>query len=150
MRVALSTGDLDGCAEHDVKFHKAILQSSGNGNLLRVWDALVFDVRIRISISKVSKDLPEVVESHQPIVDALRNGRAREASLLLRNHVETFAEYLKKSDSDSGVHRAFRKDMEGAKLGPEVFSGTSIRQGAQYLGMDTVNSPSQVGHELMC
>ena len=121
MRVALSTGDLDGCAEHDVKFHKAILQSSGNGNLLRVWDALVFDVRIRISISKVSKDLPEVVESHQPIVDALRNGRAREASLLLRNHVETFAEYLKKSDSDSGVHGAFRKDMEGAKDVQQAF-----------------------------
>ena len=121
MRVALSTGDLDGCAEHDVNFHKAILQSSGNRNLLRVWEALVFDVRIRISISKVSKDLPEVVESHQPIVDALRNGRAREASLLLRNHVETFAEYLKKSDSDSGVHRASRKDMEGAKDVQQAF-----------------------------
>jgi serine phosphatase RsbU (regulator of sigma subunit) len=121
MRVALSTGDLDGCAEHDVNFHKAILQSSGNRNLLRVWEALVFDVRIRISISKVSKDLLEVVESHQPIVDALRNGRAREASLLLRNHVETFAEYLKKSDSDSGVHRAFRKDMEGAKDVQQAF-----------------------------
>jgi len=121
MRVALSTGDLDGCAEHDVNFHKAILQSSGNRNLLRVWEGLVFDVRIRISISKVSKDLPEVVESHQPIVDALRNGRAREASLLLRNHVETFAEYLKKSDSDSGVHRASRKDMEGAKDVQQAF-----------------------------
>jgi len=121
MRVALSTGDLDGCAEHDVNFHKAILQSSGNRNLLRVWEALMFDVRIRISISKVSKDLPEVVESHQPIVDALRNGRAREASLLLRNHVETFAEYLKKSDSDSGVHRASRKDMEGAKDVQQAF-----------------------------
>jgi serine phosphatase RsbU (regulator of sigma subunit) len=115
MRVAVSTGDLDGYAEHDVKFHKAILQSSRNRILLRVWDALVFDVRIRISIGKASKDLPEVVESHQPIVDALRNGRAREASLLLRNHVETFAEYLKKSDSDSGVHKAFRNDLEGAK-----------------------------------
>jgi DNA-binding GntR family transcriptional regulator len=73
MRVALRTGDLDGCAEHDVKFHKAILQSSGNRTLLRVWEALVVDVRIRISIGKVSKDLAEVVESHQPIVDALRN-----------------------------------------------------------------------------
>jgi serine phosphatase RsbU (regulator of sigma subunit) len=121
MRVALSTGDLDGCAEHDVKFHKAILQSSGNRALLRVWEALVFDVRIRISIGKVSKDLAEVVESHQPIIDALRNGRAREASLLLRNHVETFAEYLKKSDSDSGVHRAFRKDLDGAKDVQQAF-----------------------------
>jgi serine phosphatase RsbU (regulator of sigma subunit) len=115
MRSSLSIGDLDGCAEHDVKFHKAILTASGNRTLLRVWDALVFDVRMRISIGKVSKDLAEVVESHQPIIDALRNGRAREASLLLRNHVETFAEYLKKSDSDSGVHRAIRKDLEGAK-----------------------------------
>jgi len=35
-------------------------------------------------------------------------------------------------------------------LRPEVFSGTSISQGAQYLVMDTVNSPSKVGHELMC
>ena len=81
----------------------------------------MFDVRIRISIGKVSKDLAEVVESHQPIVDALRNGRAREASLLLRNHVESFAEYLKKSDSDSGVHRAFRKDLEGAKDVQQAF-----------------------------
>jgi serine phosphatase RsbU (regulator of sigma subunit)/DNA-binding GntR family transcriptional regulator len=121
MRAAISIGDLDGCAEHDVKFHKVILQASGNRTLLRVWDALVFDVRMRISIGKVSKDLAEVVESHQPIVEALRNGRAREASLLLRNHVETFVEYLKKSDSDSGLHRAFRKDLEGAKDVQQAF-----------------------------
>jgi serine phosphatase RsbU (regulator of sigma subunit)/DNA-binding transcriptional regulator YhcF (GntR family) len=121
MRAALSSGDLDACAEHDVKFHKAILQASGNKILSRVWEALVVDARIRISISKVSQDLPEVVESHQPIVDALRNGRAREASLLLRNHVETFAEYLKKSDSDSGVHKAFRRDLEGAKDVQQAF-----------------------------
>jgi len=115
MRVAVSTDDLDGYAEHDAKFHKRILQASGNRVLLQVWEALAFDVRIRISIGKVSKELSEVVESHQPIVDALQSGRAREASLLLRNHVETFAEYLRKSDSDSGVHKAFRKDLERAK-----------------------------------
>jgi serine phosphatase RsbU (regulator of sigma subunit) len=115
MRVAISTGNLDGYAEHDAKFHKSILLATGNRVLLRVWEALAFDIRIRISIDKASKDLPEVVESHQPIVDALQNGRAREASLLLRNHVETFAEYLKKADSDSGFQKAFRKDLEGAK-----------------------------------
>jgi serine phosphatase RsbU (regulator of sigma subunit) len=128
MRVAVSAGDLDGYAEHDAKFHKNILLATGNRVLLRVWDALAFDIRIRISIDKASKDLPEIVESHQPIVDALQNGRAREASLLLRNHVETFAEYLKKSDSDSGFQKAFRKDLEGAKdiqqsfFPPQTFS----------------------------
>jgi sigma-B regulation protein RsbU (phosphoserine phosphatase) len=61
------------------------------------------------------KDLPEVVDSHQPIVEALRNGRGRQAGLLLRNHVETLVEYFKKADSDSGIHKAIRKDLEGAK-----------------------------------
>jgi serine phosphatase RsbU (regulator of sigma subunit) len=115
MRAAVRIGDLDGYAEHDARFHRRILQASGNRVLLQVWEVLAFDVRIRIAIGKVSKELHEVVESHQPIIEALQNGRAREASLLLRNHVETFAEYLKKSDSDSGVHKAFRKDLESAK-----------------------------------
>jgi serine phosphatase RsbU (regulator of sigma subunit) len=121
MRAAVSIGDQDGYAEHDARFHRSILLASGNRVLLQVWEALAFDVRIRISIGKVSKELPEVVESHQPIIDALQNGRAKEASLLLRNHVETFAEYLKKSDSDSGVHKAFRSDLERAKDVQQAF-----------------------------
>src|SRR5580704_16915118 len=115
MRAAVREGNLDAYAEHDVKFHRSILQASGNQSLLRVWETLGFDLRIPVAIRKVSKDLPEVVESHQPIVDALGRGRGREAALLMRNHVETFLEYLRKSESDSGIHRAIRKDLEGAK-----------------------------------
>src|SRR5215469_10731098 len=115
MRSAVAAGDLDAYAEHDVKFHKSILKASGNTIVQRVWDTLAFDVRIRIAIGKVVKDLPQVVDSHQPIVEALRNGRGREADLLLRNHVEALVEYLKKADSDSGIHKAIRKDLEGAK-----------------------------------
>jgi serine phosphatase RsbU (regulator of sigma subunit) len=115
MRSAVTSGDLDAYAEHDVKFHKCILKASGNTILQRMWDTLAFDVRSRIAILKFVKDLPEVVESHQPIIDALKNGRGKEASILLRNHIETLVEYFKKADSDSGVHRAFRKDLEGAK-----------------------------------
>jgi DNA-binding GntR family transcriptional regulator len=118
---AVTTGDLDACAEHDVKFHKCILKASRNTMLQRVWDTLAFDVRIRMALGKLVNVLPEVVESHQPIVDALKNGRGKEASLLLRNHVETSVEYLKKSDSDSGVHRAFRKDLDSAKDVQQAF-----------------------------
>ena len=121
MRAAISNGDLDDYAEHDAKFHKIILKASGNKVLLRVWDALAVDIRIRIATAKVSKDLAEVVECHQPIVDAIRNGRGREAGLLLRNHVETLSEYLRKSESDSGVHKAFRKELEGAKDVQQAF-----------------------------
>jgi serine phosphatase RsbU (regulator of sigma subunit) len=121
MRSAVAGGDLDAYAAHDAKFHKCILKASGNTVLQYVWDSLALDVRIRIAIGKIAKDLPEVVESHKPIIDALKNGRGKEASLLLRNHVETLVEYIRKSDSDSNVHRAFRKDLEGAKDVQEAF-----------------------------
>jgi serine phosphatase RsbU (regulator of sigma subunit) len=119
MRSAISNGDLDAYAEHDAKFHKCILKASGNSLLRQVWDTLAFDVRIRIAIGKIAENLPEVVDSHQPIIDALKNGRGKEASVLLRNHVETLVEYLRKSDS--GVHNAFRKDLEGAKNVQQAF-----------------------------
>jgi serine phosphatase RsbU (regulator of sigma subunit)/DNA-binding transcriptional regulator YhcF (GntR family) len=121
MRAAIREGNLDAYAEHYVTFHRSILKASGNQALLRVWETLGFDLRISLATRKISKDLPEVVESHQPIVDALEKGRGREAALLMRNHVETFLEHLRKSESDSGIHRAIRKDLDGAKDVQQAF-----------------------------
>jgi serine phosphatase RsbU (regulator of sigma subunit)/DNA-binding GntR family transcriptional regulator len=115
MRAAFRNSDLDSFVEHDVTFHRSILQASRNEVLLRVWDSLAVDLRIRGAIGKVLTNLPEVVESHQPIVDALEKGRGREAGLLLRNHVETLSEYIKNPESDSGFRGALRRDLEGAK-----------------------------------
>jgi len=115
MRAALEERDLDACAEHDVRFHRTILRASQNEVLLRVWDALAVDLRIRATIGKVTQNLPAVVDSHQPIVEALDRGQGREAGLLLRNHVETVMQFLKKADFDSGVQRAVAKDLETAK-----------------------------------
>jgi serine phosphatase RsbU (regulator of sigma subunit) len=121
MRAALRRLDLDSFAEHDVAFHRTILQASQNEVLLRIWDSLAVDLRIRGIIGKISRDFPDITESHQPIIDALEKGRAREAGLLLRNHVETILEFLKKSESDSGFHRAIRRDLEGAKDVQQAF-----------------------------
>jgi sigma-B regulation protein RsbU (phosphoserine phosphatase) len=121
MRAAVHDGNLDACIEHDINFHRSILEASQNDVLVRVWDTLALDLRMRAVIGKISEDMRDVVESHQPIVDALGKGRGREAGLLLRNHVETFSEYLKKSKSDSGFHRAIRKDLERAKDVQQAF-----------------------------
>src|SRR5260370_34856742 len=59
MRAAVRDGNLDAYAEHNVKFHRSILEASHNEVLLRVWDTLAFHVRIRAVVGKVSKDLPE-------------------------------------------------------------------------------------------
>ena len=111
MRTAAAHGDLDACAEHDVKFHRNILKAAQNDVLLRVWDTLAFDLRIHAAIGTVSKGLPDVVESHRPIVDALEKGCGKEAGLLLRNHVETVLEYLTRAESDSESHRATQRDL---------------------------------------
>src|SRR5258708_21133121 len=105
MRTAVAHGDLDACAEHDVKFHRNILTASQNDVLLRVWETLSFDLRLRAAIGKVSTALPEIVESHQPIIDALENGREREAGLLLRNHVEGVLQYLTPGESELRFHK---------------------------------------------
>jgi DNA-binding GntR family transcriptional regulator/AraC-like DNA-binding protein len=111
MRAAIARGDLDACAEHDVKFHRDILKASQNEVLLRVWDTLAFDLRIRAAIGTVSRDLPEVIESHQPIVDALEKGSGREAGRLLRNHVETVLAHLKTAESDLEYNGGPRQDL---------------------------------------
>lgn len=142
MRAANREHDLDSYAEHDARFHRCILRASQNESLLRVWDTLAFDLRIRLAIEKVSKNLPEVVESHQPIVHALERGQAGEAGILLRNHVETFLEFLKKSDSDSGLHRALRKDLENAKDVQQAFFPQQSRS-IPGLICETLYKPAQ-------
>lgn len=112
MRAAVRQLDFDAYAEHDVIFHRTILETSGNDVLLRVWDSMAFDIRIRAAIAKVAGDLGEVVESHQPIIEALERGQGKEAGLLLRNHVESFLQCLKKAESDS---RFFERNMEIAR-----------------------------------
>ena len=115
MRASLRDRDLDSFVKHDVAFHRSILQASHNEVLLRMWDTLTVDMRTRGVIGKISRDFPEVLESHQAIVDAFEKGRERQIGLLLRNHVETVLEFLKKSEPDSGFHTALRDDLENAK-----------------------------------
>ena len=113
MRAAFDRLDLDSFVEHDIAFHRSILEASQNEVLLRVWDSLAVDLWIRALIGKLSGHFPELVESHRSIVDALEKGRGREAGLLLRNHVETALEFLRKSDSE--FQRVLRNDLEDAK-----------------------------------
>lgn len=121
MLAAARSEDLEAYAEHDINFHRIILEASQNGVLRRVWDTLAIDLRMHAAIPKVSRDLYDSAESHRPIANALEEGRGREAGLLLRNHVETILEYLKRSESDSGIQRTFRRDLEDAKEVQQAF-----------------------------
>jgi serine phosphatase RsbU (regulator of sigma subunit) len=115
MREAFQNGNLDACVEHDINFHRSILKASRNEFLLRVWDSLSLDLRMRAVIGNLSEHMREVVESHQPIVDALQKGRGRQASLLLRNHVQRWSEDIRKSKTDAEFFKAVQADLADAK-----------------------------------
>ena len=113
MRAAFDRLDLGSFVEHDIAFHRNILEASQNEVLLCVWDSLAVEPWMRALIGRISGDFPELVESHHSIVNALEKGRGREAGLLLRNHVETALEFLGKTEWE--FQRALRNDLEEAK-----------------------------------
>jgi DNA-binding GntR family transcriptional regulator/AraC-like DNA-binding protein len=112
MRAAVADGNLDAFAEHDVEFHRDIIKAAQNDVLLRAWDTLAVDLRIRATVGKISKDLHEVVESHELIVDVLEKGHGKEAGLLLRSHIETSLKYLTRGESDSRAHGQPHQDLD--------------------------------------
>ena len=105
-----------------------------------MWDSLAVDLWMRALIGKLSGDLPELVESHHSIVDALEKGRGREAGLLLRNHVETALEFLRKSESE--FQRVLRSDLEDAK---EVHKAFFPQENLSIPGLacETFNKPAR-------
>ena len=112
MRAAVAEGDLDACAEHDVEFHRDIIKAAQNDVLLRTWDALAVDLRIRAAVGNISKDLHEIVESHEPIVNVIEKGHGNEAGLLLRSHVEMSLKHLIRGEWDSRSQRGPRQDLD--------------------------------------
>jgi DNA-binding GntR family transcriptional regulator len=92
IRQAAAHCDLDGYAQHNMAFHRTIVEASGNRVLLRVWDSLMLEVRTRIGLARLAIDLTLAAESHGPIVEAFDRGDAETAGRLLREHAETFCQ----------------------------------------------------------
>jgi len=81
---------------HNQVFHRTIVEASGNHVLLRVWDALAFEVRTRFTMDYLTTVDPLVIaREHEPIVQALDRGAAAEAAALLRSHSNGLVEYLR-------------------------------------------------------
>ncbi len=92
MRCAAAIQDLDAYAEHNMTFHRAIVEASGNPVLVRVWDSLMLEVRTRIGLVQLAIDLAFAAETHVPIIDAFDRGDGETAGRLLREHAEMFCQ----------------------------------------------------------
>jgi DNA-binding GntR family transcriptional regulator len=92
---AADAGDPHAQAEHDTRFHRLIVEASGNTILLGVWNSLSIETRTVITALLTGIDGHELAELHRPVLDALRAGDAEAAGAALRRHVEHFGELLK-------------------------------------------------------
>lgn len=79
--------------EHDMEFHRRIVEASGNELLLSMWDSVVLEGRFRLTLMhRVGGDeLENLAAAHTPILKALESGKAKEAgesarSLILKFH----------------------------------------------------------------
>jgi DNA-binding GntR family transcriptional regulator len=96
MRAAARDHDIHRQVEHDVRFHRLIVESAGNVTLLEVWSSLRIEARTVITLLAGGIDPAELVELHVPVLEAVRGGDPDEAGRVLRHHVEHFADLFLK------------------------------------------------------
>jgi DNA-binding GntR family transcriptional regulator len=94
MRAAAAAGDRHALLAHDVRFHRLIVEASGNATLQQVWRSLHIEARTLITLVGDTTKLSDVAESHLAVVEAIRSGDARRAGRTLRRHVERFASWI--------------------------------------------------------
>lgn len=92
-----NAADLHAQVEHDVRFHRLIVEASGNRTLAEVWGSLRVEARTVITAVKTGIDRKQIAEMHVPIVEALRQRDPERAGRAVREHVEHFGEVLRGS-----------------------------------------------------
>jgi DNA-binding GntR family transcriptional regulator len=95
MHQAADEGDLHGQVEADVRFHRLIVEASGNRTLLEVWSSLRVEARTVITVLATGVDRHELAEMHRPILEALARRDPEEAGRVVREHVEYFGRLLR-------------------------------------------------------
>jgi DNA-binding GntR family transcriptional regulator len=93
MRRAARAADPHAFVEHDVAFHRLIVEASGNGTLGELWRSLHVDLRTTITLIKRAADLGEVADTHVPVLEALRARDAEGAAAAIREHIESFSRW---------------------------------------------------------
>lgn len=96
MRDAAKRGDIQSLVEHDIAFHRAIVEAANMAILTQCWKLLGVEGRITLTLYHTYILPEEAAELHVPIVDAIRSGGAAAAGRAARRHVEYFARLVGK------------------------------------------------------
>ena len=82
---ACEQGDASALVEHDLRFHRAIIQSHGDKDLVALWEPII--MRMLMHYARLS-DLMESYLEHKRIFDAIRDGNKKEAIKALQANIQ--------------------------------------------------------------
>jgi DNA-binding GntR family transcriptional regulator len=99
MEVAVRHDDQEAYIDNALAFHRRLVESSGNRTFLSVWDSLLWDIRGRIALRRltaVGKSLKPFVAMHKALLGRLRAqdaaGASERVQALLRRVCAAFDE----------------------------------------------------------
>ncbi len=75
MDAALKHDDQERYIDHALRFHRRLVESSGNRTFLRLWDSLLWDIRGRIALRRLvetGRSLKPLVTMHRALLTRLR------------------------------------------------------------------------------
>jgi len=88
MRAASAAGALEHYIDQALRFHRRLLEASGNRTFLLVWDSMLWDVRGRIALRRLlgsGEDLAPLIELHRALIASLRAQDTTGAARLVRS-----------------------------------------------------------------
>ncbi len=74
-------------SEHNLNFHRMIIEATGNRTLLEHWERLNIKMQTFINVQRKHSDLRRIALSHDRIIDAIEAGSAAEARSAAIMHV---------------------------------------------------------------
>jgi DNA-binding GntR family transcriptional regulator len=95
MKEAVRREDTHALVDHDVAFHRLIVEAAGNSVLEQCWKSLGVESRITISLYGTYMDPTEAAERHGKMIDAMRERNPAAAAREARKHVEVSAKLMR-------------------------------------------------------
>lgn len=81
---AAKARDVQQYSQHDIEFHRIIIEASGNQLLLSIWENVVLESRFMRTLHRIGEDqLQDFGQAHLPVLEALKSGNGADAGELL-------------------------------------------------------------------
>ena len=124
MAQAAERGDVKGVVDQSERFHRVILDASGNQLLANVWSGLGITDHTELTMVALPIDLAMVAESHKPIVRAIEAGDIERACREAREHQAFFEDAMAAETHAEPMHPepAQRSEAQGSSAKTSITS----------------------------